>query len=132
MYRGSAGSLKAVHRALREVEKRAKYGNRKVVTEDGTFDSEKEYRRWRELKLLQKAGEIYELQRQVPFVVVPHQKDENGKVIERAVIYIADFTYRSTKDGRIVVEDTKGMKTREYIIKRKLMMYRHGIRIREV
>lgn len=109
-----------------------KYRNRKVVTEDGTFDSVKEYSRWQELKLLQKAGEIYELQRQVPFVVVPNQKDENGKVIERAVIYIADFTYRSTKDGRIVVEDTKGMKTREYIIKRKLMMYRHGIRIREV
>ena len=109
-----------------------KYRNRKVVTEDGTFDSVKEYSRWQELKLLQKAGEIYELQRQVPFVVVPHQKDENGKVIERAVIYIADFTYRSTKNGRIVVEDTKGMKTREYVIKRKLMLYRHGIRIVEV
>ena len=108
-----------------------KYGNRKVVTEDGTFDSVKELRRWQELKLLQKAGEIYELQRQVPFVLIPMQKDEHGKVIERDVKYIADFTYRD-RDYRLGGEDTKGMKTREYIIKRKLMLYRHGIRIVEV
>ena len=108
-----------------------KYRNRKVVTEDGTFDSVKELRRWQELKLLQKAGEIYELQRQVPFVVVPQQKD-GKKVIEREVKYIADFTYRNRSDNRLVVEDTKGMKTREYIIKRKLLLYRFGIRIVEV
>ena len=131
MYRGSAGSLKAVHRALREVEKRAKYGNRKVVTEDGTFDSEKEYRRWRELKLMERAGEIHSLQRQVPYVLIPSQRDENGKVIEREVRYVADFVYRE-KPNRLVVEDTKGMKTKEYIIKRKLLLYRLGIRIREV
>lgn len=131
MYRGSAGSLKAVHRALREVEKRAKYGNRKVVTEDGTFDSEKEYRRWRELKMMERAGEIHSLQRQVPYVLIPSQKDENGKVIEREVRYVADFVYRE-KPNRLVVEDTKGMKTKEYVIKRKLMLYRLGIRIREV
>ena len=92
----------------------------------------KEYSRWQELKLMQRAGEIYELQRQVPFVLIPTQRGEDGKVIEREVKYIADFTYRNVKDGRIVVEDTKGMKTREYIIKRKLMLYRHGIRIVEV
>lgn len=131
MYRGSAGSLKAVHRALREVEKRAKYGNRKVVTEDGTFDSEKEYRRWRELKLMERAGEIHSLQRQVPYVLIPSQRDENGRVIEREVRYVADFAYRE-KPNRLVVEDTKGMKTREYIIKRKLLLYRLGIRIKEV
>lgn len=131
MYRGSAGSLKAVHRALREVEKRAKYGNRKVVTEDGTFDSEKEYRRWRELKLMERAGEIHSLQRQVPYVLIPTQKDERGKVVEREVRYVADFVYRE-KPNRLVVEDTKGMKTKEYIIKRKLMLYRLGIRIQEV
>jgi len=131
VYRGSAGSLKAVHRALREVEKRAKYGNRKVVTEDGTFDSEKEYRRWRELKLMERAGEIHSLQRQVPYVLIPSQRDENGKVIEREVRYVADFVYRE-KPNRLVVEDTKGMKTKEYIIKRKLLLYRLGIRIREV
>jgi len=132
MYRGSAGSLKAVHRALREVEKRAKYGNRKVELDGETFDSMKEANRWAELTLMQRAGEIYELKRQVPFVVIPIQKGEDGKVLEREVRYIADFTYRRMTDHRLVVEDTKGMKTREYIIKRKLMLYRHGLRISEV
>lgn len=134
MYRGSAGSLKAVHRALREVEKREKYGNRKVVTEDGTFDSEKEYRRWRELKLMERAGEIHSLQRQVPFVVIPAQRDDRGKLVEREVRYIADFTYREKCDNRLVVEDTKSSatKTREYVLKRKLLLYRYGLRIKEV
>lgn len=110
----------------------SKYGNRPVITEDGKFDSVKEYGRWQELKLLQRAGEIYELKRQVPFVVIPVQKDENGKILEREVRYIADFTYRNMKDHRIVVEDTKGIRTKEYILKRKLMLYRNGIRIQEV
>ena len=83
------------------------------------------------MKLLEKCGEIYALQRQVSFVLIPVQKDEAGKMIEREVKYIADFTYRN-KDYKLVVEDTKGMKTKEYIIKRKLMLYRNGIRIQEV
>jgi len=121
-----------INRRIRKLEN-MKYGNRKVTTEDGTFDSVKEYSRWQELKLLQKAGEIYELQRQVPFVLIPTQKDEHGKVIEREVKYIADFTYRD-RDYRLVVEDTKSAatKTKEYVIKRKLLLYRHGIRIVEV
>lgn len=112
---------------------KSKYGNRKVVTEDGTFDSEKEYRRWRELKMMERAGEIHSLQRQVPYVLIPAQKDENGKVIEREVRYVADFVYRE-KPNRLVVEDTKSSatKTKEYVIKRKLLLYRLGIRIREV
>lgn len=73
-----------------------------------------------------------ELQRQVPFVIIPKQEDELGKVVEREVKYIADFTYRTRKDYKLVVEDTKGMKTKEYILKRKLMLYRNGIRIQEV
>lgn len=109
----------------------SKYRNRKVTTPDGTFDSVKEYSRWQELKLLQRAGEIYDLQRQVPFVLIPTQRDDRGKVIERDVKYIADFTYRN-KEYKLIVEDTKGMKTKEYIIKRKLMLYRNGIRIQEV
>lgn len=132
MYRGSDAGLNAVYRALREVEKRAKYGNRKVELDGETFDSMKEANRWAELTLMQRAGEIYELKRQVPFVVIPIQKGEDGKVLEREVRYIADFTYRRMTDHRLVVEDTKGMKTREYIIKRKLMLYRHGLRISEV
>lgn len=114
------------------VRKISKYGNRTVITEDGKFDSVKEYSRWQELKLLLRAGEIYDLQRQVPFVLIPIQKDERGRVIEREVRYIADFTYRNTSDHRLVVEDTKGMKTKEYILKRKMMLYRNGIRIQEV
>ena len=111
----------------------SKYHNRMVMTPDGKFDSVKEFSRWQELKLLQRAGEIYDLQRQVPFVLIPTQRDEiTGKVIEKEARYVADFTYRNCKDGRIVVEDTKGMKTPEYILKRKIMLYRHGIRIREV
>ena len=109
-----------------------KYGNRKVETEDGTFDSVKEYSRWQELKLMERAGEIYELQRQVPFVVIPAQRDDRGKLVEREVKYIADFTYLEKCGNRLVVEDTKGMKTREYILKRKMMLYRNGIRIQEV
>lgn len=127
MHRSAAGSTRAVPGGIR-----MKYGNRRIVTEDGTFDSVKEHRRWCELKLMEKAGEIVELQRQVPFVVIPKQKDELGKVVEREVKYIADFTYRTRKDYKLVVEDTKGMKTKEYILKRKLMLYRNGIRIQEV
>lgn len=127
MYRSAAGSPRTVPGGIR-----MKYGNRRIVTEDGTFDSVKEHRRWCELKLMEKAGEIVELQRQVPFVVIPKQKDELGIVVEREVKYIADFTYRTRKDYKLVVEDTKGMKTKEYILKRKLMLYRNGIRIQEV
>ena len=110
-----------------------KYHNRALSTPDGKFDSVKEYRRWQELKLLQRAGEIYDLQRQVPFVLIPTQKDEiTGKVIERECKYIADFTYRSCKTGRITVEDAKGAKTEVYKLKKKIMLYRHGIQIKEV
>ena len=112
----------------------SKYKNRKVETPDGTFDSVKEFSRWQELKLLQRAGEIYDLQRQVPFVLIPTQKDDRGKVIEREVKYIADFVYLAN-DGtgwRRVVEDVKGLKTEVYRIKKKLMLYRNGIRIQEV
>ena len=108
----------------------AKYGNRKIETPEGTFDSLKEYRRWQELKLLQRAGEINNLFRQTPFGLIPAQR-VGGKVVERAVRYIADFTYW-TKDGEFVVEDAKGVRTKEYIIKRKLMLKEHGIQVKEV
>jgi len=111
----------------------SKYHNRKVRVDGETFDSAKEAKRWQELKLMQKAGEIFELYRQVPFIVIPKQTDAiTGKLVERECKYIADFTYRKRTDGRIVVEDTKGVKTPEYIIKRKLMFYRFGIKIREL
>ena len=66
-----------------------------------------------------------------PFTLIPSQKDENGKTIEKPVKYIADFVYK-TKNGVLVVEDTKGVRTADYIIKRKLMLYIHKIRIKEI
>ena len=93
------------------------------------FDSRKEERRFYELSLLQRAGKITGLKRQVPFVLIPTQY-EDGKCVERACTYKADFTYY--EDGKIVVEDVKGCKTAEYVIKRKLMLQKYGIRIQEV
>lgn len=109
---------------------RSKYGNRKVTRDGMTFDSVKEYRRYCELRLLERAGEVAELRRQVKFELLPSQRVD-GKVVERPVTYIADFVY-TDKDGRQVVEDTKGVRTKEYIIKRKLLLHKYGIRIREV
>ena len=110
-----------------------KYGNRKTVVDGQEFDSRHEAERWIELRYMERAGLIYDLQRQVPFVLIPKQKDElTGKVIERECKYIADFTYRSCKTGRIVVEDAKGAKTEVYKLKKKIMLYRHSIRIKEV
>jgi len=105
--------------------------NAKKITLDGkTFDSKKEASRYSELKLLEKAGQISDLDTQVTFCLIPKQTDENGRVLERACTYKADFVY--TENGKRVVEDVKGCKTKEYIIKRKLMLFTHGIRIREV
>lgn len=117
-----------------------KYHSRMLTRNGESFDSIKEYRRYCELLLLQRAGAITELQRQVPFELIPVQREPDaigkrggvikGKVIEHSVKYIADFVYK--QDGYTVVEDTKGVKTKDYVIKRKLMLYVHGIQIREV
>lgn len=108
---------------------RSKYHNKKVTLDGITFDSRKEAKRYQELRLLERAGAISDLQRQVAFILIPSQKVD-GKVVERPVKYLADFVY--TEDGEMVVEDTKGFKTADYIIKRKLMLYVHGVQIREV
>ena len=113
-----------------QMKKKPKYGNHRIKTPDGDFDGEAEYSHWLELKLLQMAGGITDLRRQVPFVLIPSQRGSDGKVIEQPVKYIADFVY--TENGGTVVEDVKGFKTPEYIIKRKLMLKVHGIRIKEV
>lgn len=106
-----------------------KYNNRKVEVDGKTFDSMKEARRYQELRLLERAGKITELQTQVPFLLIPPQHDENGKLLERCVIYRADFSY--FENGKRVVEDTKGVRTDVYKLKRKLMLKEHGIRILE-
>lgn len=108
-----------------------KYGNKQVLVNGMEFDSMKEANRWAELQLLQRAGKIRDLSRQVKYQLIPVQRDEFGKAIERSVDYIADFQYRD-ENGKLVVEDAKGFKTKEYIIKRKLMLREYGIRIREV
>lgn len=126
---------------------RSKYGAKKVEADGMIFDSKKEYKRWCELRILQKAGAITDLQRQVKYVLIPAQREHTneiytkgskkgcfkpGKLLEREVAYIADFRYRDAKTGELVVEDTKGMRTKEYILKRKMMLYFYGIKIKEV
>ncbi len=111
--------------------RRNKYGARKIKVGSLTFDSKLEYHRWLYLKSLQDKGQIKNLQRQVPFELIPTQTEEEivqlktkekvvSKVVERPCKYIADFVYTNTK-GEQVIEDTKGMKLPDYIIKRKLM-----------
>ena len=109
----------------------SKYNAQKTTVDGITYDSRKEAQRAQELRLMLKAGIISNLREQVPYELIPAQKNEYGKVAERAVIYKADFVYDDEK-GKTVVEDTKGARTKEYIIKRKLMLYEYGIRIREV
>ena len=110
---------------------RRKYRNKKVTLGDMTFDSKKEANRWVELAIMQKNGEITDLDTQVVFELIPAQRDPvTKKVLERAVHYVADFVYYIGNER--VVEDTKGFKTPEYIIKRKLMLWVHGIRIQEI
>lgn len=111
-----------------------KYQNKPVVTIDGErFDSKAEARRCGELLLLQRAGAIRELRRQVRFLLIPSQRDSAGKVV-REVSYVADFVYEEPAAAdvwRLVVEDVKGVRTEAYRLKRKLMLQVHGIDVRE-
>ena len=122
-----------------------KYNNTKVKIDGIEFDSIKEADRYSELKILQRSGAISDLKMQVRYNLIPVLRAEPtevykrgpkkgqykpGKVLENAVYYIADFVYK--ENGKEVVEDAKGARTKEYILKRKLMLWVHGIRIREV
>lgn len=129
-----------------------KYGAKKVTdpfTGD-VFDSQKEYKQWRVLRLLERAGKISNLQRQVKFELIPAQRKEStevykagpqkglpkpGEVIEKPCTYIADFVYCDAY-GNKVVEDTKGCKKGAaydlFVVKRKLMLWVHGIKVREI
>ena len=109
----------------RLTDTKSKYGNKKVVIDGYIFDSKAEGSHYLKLKLMERAGEISDLQLQVPFELLPKQ----GK--ERAVKYISDFVYLD-KNGNRVVSDVKGKRTKDYILKRKMMKYFHGIEIREV
>lgn len=106
-----------------------KYHAKKCEWDGEVFDSKKEMQRYKELKLLEKAGEITNLRRQVKYVLIPSQRID-GKLAERECSYKADIVYE--ENGETVVEDVKGVKTEGYIIKRKMMLLVHGIRIKEV
>jgi hypothetical protein len=108
-----------------------KYHNKKIIRNGEKWDSIKEYQRWVELCILEQGSLISELRRQVKFVLIPSQRID-GKVVERECAYYADFVYKDNETGETVVEDSKGMRTKDYVIKRKLMLYIHGIRIMEV
>lgn len=122
---------------------RSKYRNRKVTIDGITFDSAHEAGRYRELSLMQRAGLISGMELQKPYELIPAQYEtvarygkrgqrlkDGRKCLEKSVVYIADFVY--DQNGETIVEDAKGMRTPDYIIKRKLMLYVRGIRIREV
>lgn len=129
----------------------SKYRNKKVTASDGsTFDSKKEYTRWCELKLLERAGKISNLQRQVKYQLLPtiyetyeRYSDKTGKrlkdgvvTIEKECSYIADFVYTDNETDQLVVEDVKGCKKGAaydlFVLKRKMMLHFYGIQIREV
>lgn len=106
-----------------------KYLNVRVELDGITFDSERERDRYAELKVMEKSRLIKDLTLQPVFELVPAIR-ENGKIVQRAVTYKADFSY--TYNGSLVVEDAKGVKTDVYKLKKKIMRYVHGIEVREV
>ena len=124
---------------------KSKYGSKKTVVNGIEFDSKKEAKRYTELHLLETAGTISDLQMQVKFVLIPAQREpdsvgarggvKKGKLLERECAYIADFVYKDNQ-GETVVEDVKGYKGggayELFKIKRKLMLYVHGIHIVEI
>lgn len=98
-----------------------KYHNKKIKTEDGTFDSKYEYEEWCRLKLLERSGIISELQRQVSFDLIPTIKTTEETL--RGIKYIADFVY--VENGIFKVVDTKGFETDVYKLKKRLFIYRY-------
>ena len=122
-----------------------KYHSKKTVIDGITFDSKREAERYSELKLLERCGAISNLELQKVYELIPAQYEmyerygKNGqrlkdgkKCIEKSCIYKADFVYIDNETGQQVVEDVKGFRTKEYKIKKKLMLYIHGIKIKEV
>lgn len=119
-----------------------KYHAKKIEVDGEIFDSKREAARYIELQYLQRAGKISGLQRQKKFVLVPAQYEPEttgprggkikGKLLEREVAYYADFVYFDEEEKDFVIEDTKGVRTLDYIIKRKLMLWLNGYQIREV
>lgn len=113
--------------------RKPKYRNHNIENEDGKFDSAKEYRRFKELQILQRAGVISDLTCQAVYVLAESVKFSNEARSKPALKYVADFQY--TENGKLVVEDVKSKITKEnpvYRIKKHLMMSVHGIEIKEI
>ena len=135
---------------LRTIEN--KLNNHRVELDGKLFGSKREAHRWAELKLLERSGQISDLKTQVPFELIPAQYEDvpTGEFykigekkgqpkykrvcIEQSIVYVADFVYQ--ENGKTVVEDTKGCRDgityNYFVLKRKLMLYIHGIRVKEV
>lgn len=119
-----------------------KYHNTKTCIDGIEFDSKKEARRYVILRELLEKRQISDLKTQVRYELIPTQREpdtvgkrggvKKGKVIYHACTYIADFVYFDNRTNEWVVEDTKGFRTPEYTIKKKLMLWVHGIKIKEV
>lgn len=109
----------------------SKYGNRKTTLNGVEFDSHKEAQRYAQLRLLERAGRITNLRCQVKYILIPAQRDERGRLLERECSYVADFVYFDLTLGREVVEDSKGYRTDTFKLKKKMMLWFHGIQITE-
>lgn len=105
-----------------------KYGNRKTVVDGITFDSLREAARWGELRMLERAGHISQLKRQVIYELAPSVKFSGTRRAKPALRYIVDFTYR--EGDALIAEDVKGMQTKEFQIKRHLMLALLGVDVR--
>lgn len=127
---------------MKDKKMRSKYGNKKAKANGKVFDSRRERNRYYTLQVLEKAGEISDLKQQVPFELIPAiyetvevqlktKTKQVQKLVQRAAHYVADFVYKD-KDGNIVVEDSKGYRTKEYELKKKMMRAFLGITIKEV
>ena len=109
--------------------KESKYHNKKCEYNGMKFDSKKEMMWYINLENMQKFGKISELKTQVEFVLIETFKV--GRKTYRKTKYIADFTYKD-EEGKYHVVDTKGFRTKEYQLKKKLMAWKYGIEIEEV
>jgi hypothetical protein len=111
------------------VEKMSKYRNRKTIIDGYKFDSKLEAERYCELKLLLRTKKITDLVLQPSFELQPSFK-KNGKTY-RKIVYKADFAYK--QDGKLIVEDTKGFKTKDYLLKKKMFEYKYPeLEIKEI
>lgn len=123
----------------------SKYYSVKTIVNGIVFDSKKEAKRYRELLIMEKAGLISDLELQKKYVLIPTQREQCnevyskgsqkgekklGRVLEKECSYFADFVYKD-ENGNMIVEDCKGIRTEAYKIKKKLMLYIHGIRLKE-